>query len=212
MRALIVLGGDPPQPALLQRCARRAQMTIAADRGLEAFDAVGLTPDLLLGDMDSVREETLARYAARTQVERLPCRKDDTDGVHALDTAIARGADAITILGALGGRMDHAMANLMLLVRAHARGASAEILDARVRIVRVSGETVLRGAKGNTVSLIPAGQARGVMLHGFFYHPQESFDLDFGYPLGVSNVVTQDEARVTVAQGDLLLFHYYAGV
>ena len=212
MNVLIVLGGDAPGAALLESCARQADMTIAADRGLEAFESAGLIPDLLLGDMDSVAEATLARMLGSTQIERLPCEKDDTDGVHALDVAIARGADRITILGALGGRMDHAMANLMLLVRAHRSGAMAEILDEQVRIARVCGEAVLHGAKGDTVSLLPAGEVTGVTLEGFYYHASEPLSFDFSYPLGVSNVVTDDCARVTAESGDLLLFHYYAGL
>ena len=212
MNALIVLGGDAPGKALLESCACQADLTIAADRGLEAFSRAGLIPDLLLGDMDSVSEDVLARMQAHTQIERLPCEKDDTDGVHALDVAIARGAQRITILGALGGRMDHAMANLMLLVRAHRHGVTAEILDEKVRIARVCGEAVLHGAKGDTVSLLPAGEAGGVTLEGFYYHASEPLSLDFSYPLGVSNVVTEDSARVAVEHGDLLLFHYYAGL
>ena len=212
MNALIVLGGDAPGKALLESYMRQADLTIAADRGLEAFESAGLVPDLLLGDMDSVSAKALERMQAHTQVERLPCEKDDTDGVHALDVALERGAERITLLGALGGRMDHAMANLMLLVRAHRHGAKAEILDEQVRIVRVCGEAVLSGAKGDTVSLIPAGEVSGVTLEGFYYHASEPLSFDFSYPLGVSNVVTDDDARVCVQSGDLLLFHYYAGI
>lgn len=212
MNALIVLGGDAPGRVLLESCMRQADLIIAADRGLEAFCNVGLMPDLLLGDMDSVDRAVLERMASHTQIERLPCEKDDTDGVHALDAAIARGAQRITILGALGGRMDHAMANLMLLVRAYRHGVMAEILDEQVRIARVCGEAVLHGAKGDTVSLLPAGEVTGVTLEGFYYHASEPLSFDFSYPLGVSNVVTEDFARVTVQSGDLLLFHYYAGL
>ena len=212
MNALIVLGGDAPGEALLQSCMHQADLTIAADRGLEAFVKAGLVPDLLLGDMDSVDEAVLDRMQSQTQTERLPCEKDDTDGVHALDTAIARGAERITILGALGGRMDHAMANLMLLVRAHRSGVQAEILDEQVRIARVCGEAVLSGAKGDTVSLLPAGEVTGVTLEGFYYHASEPLSFDFSYPLGVSNIVTDDFARVTAKTGDLFLFHYYAGL
>ena len=206
MRALIVLGGDAPEPALLAACAGQADLTIAADSGLAAFDAAGLAPDLLIGDMDSIDPALLERYGNLPQ-ERLCCVKDDTDGVHALDTAIARGAKRITLLGALGGRLDHALANLMLLVRAHRRGARARILAQDVEIVRVNGELSLCGAQGDTVSLLPLGQARGVTLEGFFY-PLEDRTLESDYPLGMSNVVTQERALVRVREGDLILFHY----
>ena len=212
MRALIVLGGDLPSPQLLRRCADEAELTIAADRGLEAFEAAGMLPDLLLGDMDSVSAAALARGEGSTEMERLPCEKDDTDGGHAMEVALSRGATEITILGALGGRMDHALANLMLLNRAHEGGAFAQILDERVRIVRIDGEITLRGAKGDTISLIPIGTARGVTLSGCYYHAQEALTFDFVHPLGVSNVVTKDEASITVREGDLLLFHHYGGI
>ena len=208
MRAVIVLGGEAPGRGLLAACARQADLTIAADSGLAAFDAAGLMPDLLIGDMDSIDPALLARCDGVPQ-ERLRCVKDDTDGVHALDSAIARGADRITLLGALGGRMDHALANLMLLVRAHRGGAFAEILGEGVRVIRVPGEAVLHGAKGDTVSFLPLGDAQGVTLTGFFY-PLDRHDLHSDYPLGVSNVVTQDEAAVFVQDGDLLMFHYHS--
>ena len=129
---------------------RSADLVLAADRGLEAFHFAGLTPDMLIGDMDSVAPEVLARYEGKLAEHRLSCIKDDTDGVDALDVAIRRKADRVTFLGALGGRLDNALANLMLLVRAHRRGVFAQILAQGVRIVRVDGSLELRGAKGDT--------------------------------------------------------------
>ena len=209
MRALIVLGGDAPGKLLLLSCAGYADVKIAADRGIEAFEGTGIVPDWLVGDMDSVDPQALESMQQRAQVQRLPVQKDDTDGVHALDQAIALGAKRITILGALGGRMDHAMANLMLLVRAHEKGAYAEILDEHMRIVRIDKEIALTGAKGDTFSLLPLGRAEGVTLEGCEYHSDEALTLESGYPLGVSTVITEDEARIAVQSGDLLLFHIY---
>lgn len=215
MRALIVLGGDAPGKALLARCAEGAELIIAADKGLEAFEAfeaAEVMPTLLLGDMDSVDQAVLARFCGHAEIERLPREKDDTDGGHAIAVALSRGAKKITILGALGGRMDHALANLMLLKRAYLGGADAEILDERVRIVRIDREAVLYGAKGDTISLIPVGEAHGVTLEGLYYHSKEELSFDFVHPLGISNVVTEETARITVREGDLFLFHHYNGI
>jgi len=207
MHVLIVLGGDKPGRDLLSACMNSADLTIAADSGLAAFDAAGLLPDLLIGDMDSVAPDILRRYEGRLPERRLCCIKDDTDGVDALDVAIAHGATEITLLGALGGRLDHALANLMLLVRAHQRGVRAQILDESVQILRVDRRHTLEGAQGHTVSLLPLGRADGVTLEGFFY-PLHTYTLTSDYPLGVSNVVTEDHAVVSVENGDLILFHY----
>ena len=210
MRALIVLGGDAPGEALLSRCMRESDLVIAADSGLAAFDRAGLSPDLLVGDMDSVDSAILSRYEGRVPERRLSPIKDDTDGVDAVDLAIARGAKEITLLGALGGRLDHALANVMLLVRAYRKGARARILTEAERIVRVCAEERLQGAEGDTVSLLPLGTARGVTLLGFFY-PLKDATLDSDYPLGVSNVVTDSEAIVRAREGDLILFHRFDG-
>ena len=211
MRALIVLGGDAPESELLARCMSESELTIAADSGLCAFDAAGLLPDLMLGDMDSVPPEVLARYEGRVPSRKLSCIKDDTDGVDALDLAIERGATSITLLGALGGRLDHALANAMLLVRAQRRGVRAQILSERVRIARVDGEETIENAEGDTVSLLPLGEARGVTLEGFYY-PLQDHTLASDYPLGMSNVVTQRVARIRVREGDLLVFHHFCKV
>ena len=186
MHALIVLGGDAPSAQLLRSCAAQADWVIAADSGLAAFDAAGISPDLLIGDLDSVDAKVLEKFAGCVPVRKLNCIKDDTDGVDALDVAIARGAKRITILGALGGRLDHALANVMLLVRASRRGVAA-------------------------VSLLPLGTARGVTLSGFFY-PLHDHELTSEHPLGMSNVVTEDTAVVKVAEGDLILFHHLKAV
>lgn len=207
MKVLIVLGGDAPSVALLKACVGEADFSIAADRGLEAFDAAGLEPDLLIGDMDSVSPDVLARYESRLSEDRLNCIKNDTDCEYALNLAVDKGASEIILLGALGGRLDHALANLMMVVRAARRGVWAEIRAEGVRIVRIDGSYTLTGAKGSTVSLLPLGEARGVSIKGCYY-TIEDFTLASDTSRGMSNVVTADEAVFTVREGDLMLFHY----
>ena len=211
MRAVVVLGGDLPGRELLTACAAEADLTIAADRGLTAFHACGLLPDYLIGDMDSVAPEVLSCYAEQVEQRRLPCEKDDTDGFEALYAAIGRGADEIVFLGALGGRLAHALANLMLLVRAAQAGVRAELLDEQVRIFRVDGHAVLRHAVGDTVSILPLGTAEHITLTGFHY-PLTDGHMDSASSLGISNVVEAEQAEISCASGDLLVFHWYRGL
>lgn len=207
MKVLIVLGGDAPSVALLKACVAETDFSIAADRGLEAFDAAGFEPDLLIGDMDSVSPDVLARYESRLSEDRLNCIKNDTDCEYALNLAVEKGAEEIILLGALGGRLDHALANLMMVVRAARSGVWAEIRAEGVRIVRIDGSYTLKGAKGSTVSLLPLGEAHGVSIKGCYYMI-EDFTLASDTSRGMSNVVTADEAVFTVREGDLMLFHY----
>ena len=111
------------------------------------------------------------------------------------------------LLGALGGRLDHALANLMMVVRAARRGVWAEIRAEGVQIVRINESYTMTGAKGSTVSLLPLGEARGISVRGCYY-TIEDFTLASDTSRGVSNVVTADEAVFTVREGDLMLFHY----
>ena len=208
MKALIVLGGDAPGVGLLKACAAEADFSIAADRGLEAFDAAGMEPDMLIGDMDSVSPQVLARYESRLSADRLNCIKDDTDGEYAVNLALEKGATEITLLGALGGRLDHALANLMMVVRAARHEAWAEIRAEGVRIVRVNGSYALTGAQGqHDFASVPLGTARGVSIRGCYYLIDD-YTLESDSSRGMSNVVTADEAVITVREGDLLLFHY----
>lgn len=206
MRALIVLGGDVPSETLLTEQMDKAQLTIAADSGLDAYLRYGKMPNILLGDMDSVDEAAKAQYekcGGRMQV--YPRMKDDTDGVAALDYAMAAGAKEIILLGALGGRMDHALANCMLLVRGANRGVQVEIVSERERVLLVRGRRSLSGKVGSLLSLLPLGDAKIRTLEGLFY-PLQDYEMRCDYPIGVSNVFVEEEAVVEVAQGDVLCF------
>ena len=206
MKALIVLGGDAPSEALLRSEVEKADLTIAADRGLEAFVHGGIVPDAVLGDMDSISESVLACFeAAGGQAKILPRIKDDTDGVAALDLALERGATEIVFLGALGGRLDHALGNCMLLVRAANRGADACLVSERETVMLARGARAIRGKIGDTISILPLGSAHIRELSGLFY-PLHDFVMTSDYPIGISNVFTSETAVVDVAEGDVLCF------
>lgn len=206
MRALIVLGGDAPGEALLRTEIAKADFTIAADRGLEPFVRWGVMPDAVLGDMDSIDPGVLAAFvAAGGQANILPRVKDDTDGVAALTLALARGATQITFLGALGGRLDHALGNCMLLVRAANRGAQAQLVSEGERVLLARGRRVISGNIGDTLSLLPLGRARIRALSGLYY-PLHDYEMTCDYPIGISNVFTCETAIVDVAEGDVLCF------
>lgn len=206
MKAVIVLGGDKPGPSLLINEAGKADITIAADSGLHAFEGTGIEPDIVMGDMDSIDLAVLEKYTksgGTTQV--LPSVKDDTDGVAALDYALSLGASEIVILGALGGRMDHALANCMLLVRAAGKGANAVIVSDTQDIYLVRGKQTFSGKKGSILSLLSLGDARIRKLEGLYY-PLEDYDMKSDYPIGISNVFLGECATVDVAYGDVLCF------
>src|SRR5512135_479753 len=135
MRAVVMADGQPDPGD--KRVAADADLLIAADGGARWLVDRGLTPQVLVGDMDSVDEATIARLVTGgTEVIRHPREKDASDTELALEEAVRRGATEIVLLGALGGgRVDHELANLLLLV-------DADFAEREITVLR--GSTTVR--------------------------------------------------------------------
>jgi thiamine pyrophosphokinase len=219
MVALILADGDVPARARLETAwpgwDDGVDLVIAADGGARHAAALGVTLDLWVGDGDSFGDEGIAALAAAgVPIERSPADKDQTDLELAVDAALARGAQALVIVGALGGeRVDHALANVALLARADLAGRSTVLLDGRARLslVRAPDPTrapvriVLPGEPGTTVSLLPvSGDVTGVTTDGLVYRLDDE-PLLLGSARGVSNLVARRGASVTVRRGLLLV-------
>jgi thiamine pyrophosphokinase len=219
VRALIVADGDVPSRAALDAAwpgwDADVAFVVAADGGWDKAAALGLRPELLVGDGDSLPEGRFAEVAAQgIPIERSPTAKDESDAELALLAALGRGATDVTILGALGGRrFDHAIANVGLLGLADQREVRVELLDAttRVRLLRAppGGRAPVRlqldGAPGDLVSLLPLGRpAEGVTTEGLLY-PLLDETLQPGPARGLSNVRIAAEAGVSLRVGHLLI-------
>jgi len=202
--ALVFAGGDPIPVAVATRLPVDA-LVIGADSGIEHARALGRRVDLAVGDFDSVSPEALAAAAeAGARVIRYPVDKDATDLELALDVAAARGVDRITVVGGHGGRLDHYLANALLL--GSARFADIEIDgwfgDAHVIVIRRHARLV--GHAGSLVTLLATnGPARGVTTTGLRFPLHQAVLLP-GSTLGVSNELVGAEAEVSVGGGTVL--------
>lgn len=183
-----------------------AERLIAADGGGTALFAHGYTPHLLIGDLDSITPEALAVYQAQgVAIERHRPDKDETDLELALLAAVKLGASQIDVLGALGGRWDQSLANVSLLGMAELRERQVRLIDQPQQIWLVRDESVIPGAVGDTVSLLPfGGDAHGITTEGLAY-PLHDGTLYYDRARGVSNVITATPARVRVRDGVLLI-------
>ncbi len=194
-RAALHAGGGPP--ALL----------IAADGGARHCRALGLTPQVVIGDFDSLDPDDLrALRAAGVEVIEHPRRKDQTDLELALSHAVAAGADDILVFGALGARWDQTLANLLLLAGPGFASARIRLLDGdqQLSLLTPRAPAHIEGRPGDTVSLIPlGGEARGVTTAGLEY-PLADGALPFGSTLGVSNVLLGHTATVHLREGLLM--------
>lgn len=219
MKALVVADGDMPDRALLDAAwpgwSDGVGLVIAADGGALGARRLGLAIDLVVGDMDSLDEAALTDLrAAGVAVETAPVAKDESDTELALVAAIARGASAITVVGAFGGlRLDHELANIGLLALPRLGACAVELLDQRTRVSAIrapdaAGHPVTRrlpGRPGDVVSLlVPAGVVEGVTTGGLRY-PLLDEPLVGGPARGLSNVRLGTEAIVTARSGLLLV-------
>jgi len=185
-----------------------ADQVIAADGGANWLATQGRVPNVLIGDLDSVHPDTLRALAlGDCRLVRRPLEKDETDTELALYEALALGARRITLLGAWGGRMDHALANVLLLALPQLASIQVALFDGRSYARVFRQELVLQGEAGDLLSLLPlGGEERGVLTEGLLY-PLRDETLTFGPARGVSNAFTGPTARVTLRAGLLLAVH-----
>lgn len=207
MFALILANGIldhlPDVPVLL----RQADLVIAADGGANHCAKLGITPDILLGDLDSIDPAILAAYERDgVAIHRHPTRKDATDLELALDLAVGKGARTIQLVGALGGRWDMSLANIMLAASDKYRGQEIFLLGEKcsMQILHPGKAHTVNATAGQKVSLLPLkGDVHGVTLTGFEY-PLTDHTIHFGSTLGVSNITNKRKATVQQREGILL--------
>ena len=177
---------------------------IAADGGLAKLQAVGITPDLILGDFDSL-DGRPSDVIAETLT--FPIEKDDTDTMLAIKEALRRGYRRLYLSGGLGGRLDHTIANLQALGYAEAHGAEAYLVGEGQTVVLLTCGTARfhRRCRGIFSVFAFGDTAEDVTVSGAKY-PADAITLTNRFPLGVSNAFTEEgETVLSVKQGTLLL-------
>jgi thiamine pyrophosphokinase len=210
MRAIIIAGGQSPTDESWHKWLRQGDLIVGADGGAAQALALGISPQVVIGDMDSLpgpEHRRLEERGARFVVH--PRAKDETDLELALTYAAQEGAREIVILGALGGRLDHTLSNVLLLALPPLAGVSVRVAAGEEEMILLrSKETVsLAGQIGDVVSLLPlGGDARGVTTDGLAW-PLHDDTLRFGHSRGVSNEMVAPVARVSVEDGYLLVVH-----
>jgi thiamine pyrophosphokinase len=208
LRAVIFANGDFRQPTNPLASLGAGDYLIAANGGTHHCLTLGLSPNIVIGDMDSVSEavhKTLSKEGAQFIVH--PRDKDETDLELALKHAVSKGCEDILLLGILGGRLDQTLANLLVLTRPEWQSARLTAADGPdfATLLR-NGETVrIEAQTGDTVSLIPLSpMVSGVTTEGLRW-PLENAVLEFGSTLGISNEATGAIAEVRIGEGMLLV-------
>ena len=198
----VTLGGAPIRDyGSIRRQLREGDFVVFCDSGLRHLEALGAVPDLIVGDFDSHENPGLP---AETIV--LPREKDDTDTVYAVKEAVRRGFRDFLLAGVTGGRLDHTLGNLSILLYLDSLGLRGRILDDWSEMEIVSRSPAEVGGEYPYFSLLNiSGAARDITVTGAMY-PLEGGEITCDYQYGISNQVLPGQtARITVGEGRLLL-------
>ncbi|GED25482.1 thiamine pyrophosphokinase [Brevibacillus agri] len=204
-RILLFAGGKLGDWAI--RHIRPDDWLVGVDRGAMFLVRHGFAPRLSIGDFDSVTAEEMAEIERHSlHVSSCdPVMKDLTDTEMALAWAIQQKPAEIVLLGVLGSRFDHTLANVQLLHKALQAKASCRIVDERNEIRLVDSHCRIEQDHFAHVSLLPlTAEVSGITLRGFMY-PLENATLRIGDTLGISNVLTEQTGTIDVATGQLLV-------
>lgn len=179
---------------------------LCADNGTRHAKVLGLTPNEILGDFDSCDLEDLESYQKQgVCVTKAPCEKDETDTELAIDRAIAIGADTIYVLGGIGSRIDHSLANIHLIYKAYLQNVKVVLYNDKNSVELTDKCIRVEGEKGDLVSLIPfTPKVTGVYTKNLAYKV-EGGTFVVGKPYGVSNYMTHTWAEITLEEGLLLV-------
>lgn len=177
-------------------------LIIAADGGYDNLVRHGYTPDILIGDLDSIK----SKIPEGMRTIRYPKEKDETDMFLAYEAGVKFDYTDFVMLGATGGRLDHTYANLSLLLYAKEQGHNVTVIDENCMILCIKNEAIsLSGNEGASLSVFAFGsKANGVTIKNTKYEVEDA-TLSPSFPLGVSNEFTQEPAYISVIDGALII-------
>lgn len=209
-RVILFVNGDLPEPEKLRARLTPEDILIAVDGGLRHIIALGLTPDLILGDLDSANPEDVQKFESQgVPVRRYPIAKDETDLELGILAALEHQPAVIWIVAAIGGRLDQTLGNIFLLTQPNLTELDVRLVDGVQEASLIRDHAVITGQPGQIVSLLPLmGPVPGVTTSQLAY-PLNHETLYPDRTRGISNLMTTTMASVTIDSGILLCIHTF---
>lgn len=201
---LLICNGEMAAPEVVRQLAGQAESILCADGGANAAHALGILPDVVVGDFDSITEDTRSFYAKRGVQMMHISRQDDTDLEKALKLLRERGESRIVLLGLTGKLLDHTLGNFSILLR-YTDSMQIVAFDPHFRVDVLASGGSFRSRAGDRVSIVPLPAAEGLRYEGLRY-PLDTGVLSFGLREGTCNEATTDRFSVSFSTGTILLF------
>ena len=206
MNCIIIANGNLSDYDFSKRIIHKHNFIICADGGAKHLYHMGICPQVVLGDFDSI-DADIKNYFINKNVEfiRFPVHKDYTDTELAVEYAIENGATEITFMGVMGHRMDHTLANITMLTSLVDKGIKAEIVDEHNHIIATKNSLDIDGSPGDLLSIIPLSEkVENISIEGLEY-PLKNATICMGSSLGVSNKFRESKAKIIFDIGTILL-------
>ncbi|MCP4023830.1 MAG: thiamine diphosphokinase [Desulfobacteraceae bacterium] len=206
MKCVIIANGSLGPKDVFKKIVSRAQLIVCADGGGRHLKDMGIFPDVLIGDFDSLCASDKA-FFEKKNIPFIPFnpKKDQTDTDLAISWALENGASDITLIAATGTRLDHTLCNIFLLKRLVDGKIPCRIIDAHNEIYLLTDQLTISGKPGDLLSIIPVSKkVCGVTIEGLEY-PLSDADIEMGSSLGTSNCFLKDTAVISIKKGVLLV-------
>lgn len=204
-RGVVIGSGSRVSKEKLLAAIEKSDFTIAADGGAQYAVHLGIQPDLLVGDFDSIAESDLQYFReAGVPIEQFPKEKDETDMELAIRLLEEKEIREITLFGASGSRLDHTFLNTLLILKAKKRETKIILID-ETNEIRALEEKMTITKRDGYLSVMPVDSSILISLSGVEY-PLERKRIYLGDGLGVSNEITSEFATVECHEGEGLLF------
>lgn len=205
MRAAIICNGSIENYDISKEKLRQVDFIICADGGTRHAYHMNIIPNIIIGDMDSSKDEYIEYYSSQeVPIIKYSSDKDKTDTHICLEYAMEK-CDEIFLLGATGSRLDHTLGNVSILKLAADKGKTACIIDENNEIYVVKDGIRLEGNKGDILSLLPlSSKVEGINLKGVLY-PLQNAVMEIGNPYGISNKFEESVVVLTIASGYMIV-------
>lgn len=206
MKCVIIASGNFEYTPKIKDIINRADLIICADGGTQHLKSVQIDPDIIIGDMDSTDHGTQSFFKSKKiPIIQYPEKKNETDTELCIFHAIEKGAEKIILLGVTGTRLDHTLANILLLKKLAAHNIPACVIDPHNEVYLVLDTLTLTGKPGQLLSIIPVThQVTGITLAGLEY-PLNNATLYMADTLGISNVFKEERVSIRIKSGILIV-------
>lgn len=209
MEAIIFSNGDYENLSFYEAYVKvcNPALIICADGGANAAYKIGILPDLLIGDMDSVKPEILKEYQiSGVEIKKYSTHKDETDTELAVNYCIEKEVSRVILFGALGSRLDHSFGNIYLLNCLLKKKILAEMVNESNRIFLVENSVEIDVEIGDTVSILSyTDRSEGIDLVGFEYSVENGVMEHYLPGYGISNVALEKHPVISVKEGILMV-------